>query len=57
MERDWKRDPGGTVGKSFLEQVVVHRMTGRCWPGNERRHSGVGFWVKALVPRIENTVK
>lgn len=28
MERNWKGDPDGMVGKGFLEQVVVHRMTG-----------------------------
>lgn len=51
-----KETLGWNGAKSFLEQVAVHLalQDGRCWPGNERTHSGVGFWVKVLVPRIEN---
>lgn len=43
MER-WLELPGAGGGS----------QDGRCWPGNKRAHSGVGFGVKALVPRIEN---
>lgn len=54
----WGQD-GEELEKRPWDGTVVRAscggsQDGRCWPGNERAHSGVGFGVKALVPRIEN---
>lgn len=60
MGTRWRGTGKETLGWNGGEELPGARagsQDGRRWPGNERRHNGVGFGVKALVPRIENIVK